>query len=882
MRLHRLTLQDVRGVRQRTVEFPDDGVLVIEGPNEVGKSTLLEAFDRLLDPRAKATSLSARIRELQPVGRDVAPFVEAEFSLGRYRLRFAKQWLRSPSTTLEVLAPVREQLSGAAAQSRLDAILEESLDRTLWEALRFTQAGQLTQLALTDSGVLTRALDGASGVGLHSAGGSELLDRVESEYLRYHTPTGRASGEFKAAMTAATLAQAEAAQAHGRLQETQVLIDRHRRLVQAHARSGSARPKLQTALDRAQEQAATVQRVVDAHRDAMARLEQAKESSVRAAGDLAQRRQAAEGLAASEDALARAQESLLVEERAVDGLVEGLADLVGNEQAARDALDSARDVADRSQADAAHLAEVAELETLAQRAAGLVSVLRELGEAEQALGAAAVTADLLRRIEDADRDLAVSFAQHRAAGAVLSVEALAGGQVIRVDGAEQTLEPGQEAIHLQAHDDVQLEVPGALRITLRPAAEDRSRADQVAAARERLGSALQEAGSADIDAARRIAQRRASAQAEVTRLRSRAEDLAAGVDQAELAARLERLQDEVEAYRAGRPRDCLLPGDVPQARAVSRAARAAYEQARVTAAQVAHRLQAAELDSTRLRLALEKRRGSVESQRDRLEVDRLGFAQAQSRVDDQTLERAVAQRSGEYARVEAVAGEARREMRAADVEGVHSRLEAAKQRLQEHDQEAAKVRDDLLSVTAQVEMASGEGRQETYDQAVAAFDHVRATLEAVDRRARAARQLHLTLGRHRDTAHRAYVRPYAQEIERLGRMVYGETFAVEVDEDLTIRARHLEGTLVAFEQLSGGAKEQLGILARLAVASLVDRDHGVPVIIDDALGYTDPDRLHRVGAVFDGPADRAQVILLTCTPDRYSDIPNARTIRFSA
>jgi uncharacterized protein YhaN len=235
-----------------------------------------------------------------------------------------------------------------------------------------------------------------------------------------------------------------------------------------------------------------------------------------------------------------------------------------------------------------------------------------------------------------------------------------------------------------------------------------------------------------------------------------------------------------------------------------------------------------------------------------------------------------------YAWVEAVAAEARREMQAADVTGVRDRLEAAQDRLSEHDRQVSALRDDLLSVTGQVEMASGEGRQEAYDQAIAAFLDARGALEAVDRRARAARQLHRTLGRHRDTAHRAYVRPYAQEIERLGQMVYGETFAVQVEDDLTIAARHLEGTLVPFDQLSGGAKEQLGILARLAVSSLVDRDHGVPVIIDDALGYTDPERLHKVGAVFGGPAERAQVILLTCTPDRYVDIGAATTIRLTA
>ena len=41
-----------------------------------------------------------------------------------------------------------------------------------------------------------------------------------------------------------------------------------------------------------------------------------------------------------------------------------------------------------------------------------------------------------------------------------------------------------------------------------------------------------------------------------------------------------------------------------------------------------------------------------------------------------------------------------------------------------------------------------------------------------------------------------------------------------------------------YESLSGGAKEQLGIVARLAGASLVANEDTVPVIIDD--GWDSP------------------------------------------
>ena len=75
-----------------------------------------------------------------------------------------------------------------------------------------------------------------------------------------------------------------------------------------------------------------------------------------------------------------------------------------------------------------------------------------------------------------------------------------------------------------------------------------------------------------------------------------------------------------------------------------------------------------------------------------------------------------------------------------------------------------------------------------------------------------------------------------------------------------------------YESLSGGAKEQLGIVARLAGAALVAKEDSVPVVIDDALGFTDPQRLTKMAEVFDAVASDGQVIILTCSPQRYEGV----------
>lgn len=95
---------------------------------------------------------------------------------------------------------------------------------------------------------------------------------------------------------------------------------------------------------------------------------------------------------------------------------------------------------------------------------------------------------------------------------------------------------------------------------------------------------------------------------------------------------------------------------------------------------------------------------------------------------------------------------------------------------------------------------------------------------------------------------------------------------------LSIESRTLDDTTLDFDQLSTGAQEQLGLLARLACATLVAPDGGAPVIFDDALGWTDPGRLDRMGAAISTAADDCQVIILTCTPGRYSAVGKARTV----
>ncbi|MFT5204624.1 MAG: hypothetical protein ACI9C1_004035, partial [Candidatus Aldehydirespiratoraceae bacterium] len=152
-------------------------------------------------------------------------------------------------------------------------------------------------------------------------------------------------------------------------------------------------------------------------------------------------------------------------------------------------------------------------------------------------------------------------------------------------------------------------------------------------------------------------------------------------------------------------------------------------------------------------------------------------------------------------------------------------------------------------------------------------------LERLEARAVAAKLLYDTFAARRAEAHHRYVAPFRERIEQLGRLVFDSDFEVELDDELRIARRTLNGITLDFADLSTGTREQLGMISRLACASIVAADGGAPVIFDDALGWSDPRRLDRMGAVISMAGRSCQIIVLTCTPGRYESVGNASVIQ---
>ena len=102
-----------------------------------------------------------------------------------------------------MLEPRREQHSGDEAHDRVQAMLAETVDTELWRAQRVLQSASTEAVNLSGCDALTRALDVAAGDAAALSGTEPLLiERIDTEYARYFTPTGRPTGEWTAAIKA--------------------------------------------------------------------------------------------------------------------------------------------------------------------------------------------------------------------------------------------------------------------------------------------------------------------------------------------------------------------------------------------------------------------------------------------------------------------------------------------------------------------------------------------------------------------------------------------------------------------------------------------------------------------------------------------------------
>ena len=882
MRITRLELRSFRGVEQADIEF-GPGITVVEGPNEVGKSSLAEAWRLIRE--AKCTSRSQRIWDVQPVGRDVGPEVAVEMTTGPYRLRCWKRWLKKPETELRIAEPAPEQLAGEQAHDRFLAILGQTADLDLLDALEVQQGRSLDQADLAGIAALHRTLDQSGEP--DAPGPDRLMDLIEREYLDFHTPGGKPTGSYKQSVERVEQARRELDDLTERGQELDGLVDRHARIVARLDRLTTDLGDARTSLDRWTGADRELQVRRDAARQSARALEDAQRDLARAADARTHRQDLVD------DVRSRTT--------GIDGQDQDLVALVESRDRAAGALTTARQQVEvaETQAREAHERSVGAAEAVSRwrdrrdrddltTRIGRVRDARErLSRAESQLTAPAVTAETLRELTGLDTEVRVARSTRQSAAARVSVRAI-GPQRVTVDGVD--VHVGTD--HTQAVlDTVHVAVPGVVEVTVAPGSTSSDLDRAVEDAEQALTRRLDQVGAESLDQAAQVADLQAAARAQrdqavADQTRELGEATLEDLEQrlADITARVSftvgqagespssPTTEHADAESDGTP-------TLPELQLAADQGRAAEEQAAEDLAQARQELERARAASTAAHDAAVHAQAQVGAARDQLERLMRTLESAREQTPGEDLTKAVQAATELRDRRRATADADQRAVDQADPETVAVRLENARQQVERAQRERSEAQTEAARTKALIDDRSSTGIESARIEAAARLEEAEDAAARLDRAARSARLLRDTMIRHREQARRRYVAPFTERVERLGRIVFGPDLRIEVTPDLEIATRTSAGRTVAFDQLSAGAREQLALIGRLACAQLVSADQGAPVILDDTLGFSDPDRLAALGAVLSSVGGSAQVIVLTCQPGRFTSVGSARVVR---
>lgn len=877
MRLRELELKNFRGVDQWRVQFAD-GVTVVNGPNEAGKSTLAEAW-RLLRTH-KHTSNDKFIRAIMPIGKDVGAEAAVVVQLGDQELHYRKRWGRGREAQLDVRGARPEQRSGDQAHERFAELLDGAVDGGLLAALDVAQGQSLQQPDLVSIPALQQALTDSlsvsgTGAGVEEGGeadpgdATDLLDRVAAEYGRYYTKTGLPSTELKGARQ--------------RLEEAG---KRAEEVAASDAELDEWRVAHQVSSGRVQ---ALTEKLVQAEKDLVAqqaeaaRVEQLDSVAKRAESDLAV---ALRELEAAGESVARRETLVADLQKLVEELETGQDKLRSAEKLAGEANDVLGALEERVEsAQQRHQETLAAVEA-AQEQADLAGSIADMERLQADLAAAKVQQEALvaaraqlnvnlvdkgvvTRLQGLDRELEVAEASQVAAAAQVTVTSL---------GAEQVLVGGEgisvgDPHTVSALQPVKVEVPDVVRVLVEPARAPEELAVQVEKARRALQQGLDEAGVVDIGQAAERAEERAAAEAEEKRA-------TVVLDTILGSATLEQLGQQLEDKKAAVADRTAPEADRSELAAAVEVAKTTEEEARAALSRIQGELAkqqalAGEFDKDLTVAGY----GHKVAQRDHDRAEEaLGDARAAHSDADLAAHLEEAQARVEQRREQST--EAAEAAGAVDLEGTLMRLRNAEELVgstrQQLEEETAKTN----HLKGRIDHAAAKGLYDQSEAAAALHTEASITAERVERNAAAAHMLHTVLTEHQRQAERQYVAPFKEQIERLGKVVFGPGFQVEVTDDLKIDSRTLDGRTVPFEQLSTGAREQLSLLGRLAAARLVSSDEGAPLVLDDTLGYSDPERLQALNVALNDVGSDAQIILLTSQPERFAQLGGASVVNF--
>jgi DNA repair exonuclease SbcCD ATPase subunit len=883
MKIHSLTVKNFKIHRERRVEF-DDRLTLLAGPNETGKSTLLEALEKAFFLRARGQTGEHRgIRSRLHTGH---PEVEVEFSTGNRRFTLKKCFSGTNGTTL-LQQHGGSTSSGDEADAKLAELLRvESTQKhgNQWSHLLIKQGASgenPTENAKAQSAQLLRRLqsrEGASALLVSERDekvASYFRNAVESQTTQAGKP--KAGSELARASADAESAQRELLAAEKLQQNLQEAAEQHESATRTITEKTASLLGLKPELDRARKQLGEATKLE-------AELGGLRIKSQAATAEARRLAAAEKEMAAAAAEIAQAQQTLLPLEQ--------------NSNLSASALDAARRSVETreakynqaSQAEAesrlahsfakAHLAvfqKSTEVATLGEACQAIREIRQKIADQQNLLERLPkIDAAALSKLEEAENKLTSARAALEATATKVIVES----SKTPVTAGDATLSAGESKV---LHETTELTI-GATRLTIIPGGAlglDSAKA-QFKDASDVFRQLLSTLGVESLAEARKIQGERSIASALLADLEKNLKSAKADKTEAALKAaeaELFRAKSELEAVAAKAP---YLPSPVDgeDARRVFEDVESRWmlAQSAKTSADTARSQARAELAAAQSNLD-ECRNLAEGAKTTLLRAEAKLSAHRQQFGDDATLKASLASAN-------AAATEAETDFNRAAAKFEEFQVDQLRRTVDRLEKSLDADREALNKATTDQAIASTKLGRDGSSDPVANLKRARIlhetaskTLEGFQRKTAALQLLDRLFQEQRSQLAKECTLPFVEKITTYLRCIFGPRVSAEVvmedGQFAGIRMARPEYGNVAFEfnELSGGSAEQVAAAARLAMAQILAEEHGgsLPVVFDDSFTNSDSARVAQIKDMLHLAADSGlQIVVFSCNPSDYS------------
>lgn len=878
MRFHDIELHNVRAIDSLSITgLAERGVVVISGENESGKTTIAKAIHVALTTKWKSRSSEAL--SLNSHSSQEKPQVKLRLELDGYEFTLDKIFgsTKDTGTIVTVHSPTAEVLKDDQAEEWLAARMHNADTKSLWQVFVAEQGQAQKTLSLGGYAQVTSALQSASGQRAETAEEVGLFEAVEAEYGNYFQKNGKERKQLTDVDKELAEAQRVRDEAAKKVREFEALNEEAARNEESQHTQRASLPeaknevehwaqaleeleKFRVAVSQAQEVSAAAKQQLDLAKQA----QQERETFIQQAQD------ARDQHSATEKKVAELKE-------AFDKEVAALKKAQEDRDAVVTAYREARKAEELAAAEVALGEKRGLVEALSKRVEKLDELRAQLAEHKEVIARNSVTEEVMEKLLTCEREVATATAVLEASSPSVQLSA-SSAQEVTVDGEKVGLAPEAESVQRAVTKPLAIEV-GDVTVAVQPGDGSDSQQRKLEKAETSLKEQLEAAGADSVAEAQKAYARRREAEKAKFQVETSITAVSDGVEYHQLTAELDDAKEEArvqgERYRELAGEDA--PTEIDLVSAKSRLEKAAG----------GRRDAESERDNADIRLSkLEKRpahanytkaSSELEGARSVLKVREDSLTTAREKASDAEIFAAVENRGKDYEAAEEQLAAALKELAQRDADDVEASLAGAKQRRDAVENRLAELEKRRQEI--RVHLDYFDSANEKLAAAEGVVERTQRDRDSMRRRAAAAKTLMEVMTQARAASRNALADPLLRKLEEYGGGVFGAGTQFTMNEDLQIESRSNADGKFDVDELSGGAQEQLDILLRLAVAGVMEGGQGAPVIIDDALGYSDEHRLRRMNNALAKAGRDMQVLVLTCDEARFDRVTGAEFMK---